>query len=114
MDNITKLLGVTLLFATGLAAQASAAELPAQNADHQALGKKIYEQTCAGCHNVGVMNSPRFGDKRTLSALENKSIETLYTHTIEGYRGMPPKGGDPSLSEKEVKAAVDYLVHSAD
>lgn len=115
MDKITRPLALILLCAgMGLAAQASAAEQATQDAERAALGKAVYERSCAGCHNVGVMNSPRLGDKRSLGMLEHKSLDTLYTHTIEGYRGMPPRGGNPSLSDEEVEAAVDYLLHSVD
>ena len=38
----------------------------------------------------------------------------LYQHSIEGFTGekgmMPAKGGNPSLSDDEMKAAVDYMV----
>lgn len=43
--------------------------------------------------------------------------ETLYTHAINGFTGakgqMPAKGGNASLSEADVKAAVDYMVATA-
>jgi hypothetical protein len=34
----------------------------------------------------------------------------LYQHAINGLGAMPPKGGDPSLSNTQVQAAVDYMV----
>jgi cytochrome c5 len=37
-------------------------------------------------------------------------IESLYTVAIRGKGAMPPKGGVRSLSEADVKAAVDYMV----
>jgi cytochrome c5 len=33
----------------------------------------------------------------------------LYEHAIKGIRAMPPKGGNPALSDEQVKAAVDYM-----
>jgi cytochrome c5 len=39
--------------------------------------------------------------------------DVLYKHAIEGFTGekgvMPPKGANPSLSDDDVKAAVDYM-----
>ena len=42
----------------------------------------------------------------------------LYYHAISGYTGssgmpMPAKGGNPSLSDDDVKAAVDYMVNKS-
>jgi cytochrome c5 len=34
---------------------------------------------------------------------------TLYSHAINGIRGMPPKGGNPSLSEADIANAVGYM-----
>jgi cytochrome c5 len=38
----------------------------------------------------------------------------LYKHAIEGFHGaagvMPPKGGNPALTEDQVKATVDWMV----
>jgi cytochrome c5 len=34
---------------------------------------------------------------------------TLYNHAITGIRGMPPKGGNPSLSEADIANAVGYM-----
>ena len=43
--------------------------------------------------------------------------ETLYKHAMEGYTGakgmMPARGGAASLSNDEVKAAVDFMADKA-
>ena len=38
----------------------------------------------------------------------------MYKHSIEGYTGnsgmMPARGGNPKLTDDEMKAAVDFMV----
>ncbi|WP_069384991.1 c-type cytochrome [Halomonas caseinilytica] len=73
-------------------------------------GAAIYDAVCMACHDTGVANAPKIGDTEAWSQRLEKGTDTLYTHVIEGFNAMPPKGGDPSLSDAEVKAAVDYLL----
>jgi cytochrome c5 len=41
-------------------------------------------------------------------------LDTLVAHAIDGFQGsqgmMPAKGGNPSLSDAEVRAVVEYMV----
>ena len=43
--------------------------------------------------------------------------DTLYAHAIQGFQGkggvMPPKGGNTTLADADVKAAVDYMISAA-
>ena len=96
------------------AAPAPAAGAPApQTAD----GKKIYDTTCVVCHGAGIAGAPKFGDKSAWAARIAEGNNTLYTHAIQGFQGkggvMPPKGGNTTLPDADVKAAVDYMVSAA-
>jgi cytochrome c5 len=42
-----------------------------------------------------------------------KGKPTLYDHALKGFNAMPAKGGNTTLSDADVKAAVDYLVATA-
>lgn len=89
--------------------------IPSANAAGAAdKGKSVYEGTCQACHAAGIAGSPKFGDKAAWAHHIAKGIATLYTHAINGFQGttgmMPPKGGNTSLSDADVKAAVDYMV----
>ena len=74
----------------------------------------MYENTCATCHAGGVAGAPKLGDQSAWKERLEKGIETLVKHSISGYQGdagyMPPKGGNPSLSDAEVEAAARYMV----
>ena len=73
-------------------------------------GEEVYQQVCAACHNAGVMNAPKPGDKSAWDQRLAKGIEAVYANAIGGIGGMPAKGGRVDLSDAAVKAAVDHLV----
>lgn len=73
-------------------------------------GEKIYKASCALCHDTGVANAPKYADEAAWKPRIDQGIDTLKKHAIEGIRGMPPRGGNASLSDAQVGAAVDYIV----
>ncbi|MFC3120174.1 c-type cytochrome [Agaribacter flavus] len=73
-------------------------------------GKAIWEETCKVCHSVGLAGSPKFGDVKAWSKRIARGKESLYQHALEGWGDMPAKGGNPALSDEQVKLAVDYMV----
>jgi cytochrome c5 len=77
-------------------------------------GKKVYDTTCMACHAAGVAGAPKFGDKAAWAPRIAQGIGVLHAHAIKGFTGksgmMPPKGGNMSLSDADVMAAVDYMV----
>jgi len=76
-------------------------------------GEAIVTQVCAMCHSSGMMSSPKLGSADDWAPRIEKGIETLYDHAINGFNMMPARGGNPSLSDDDVKAAVDYMVSTA-
>lgn len=85
---------------------------PANAAD----GKATYESVCKMCHGAGVGGAPKMGDKAAWAARIAQGVETLNDHAIKGFKGkglMPPKGGRSSLSDDDVKAAVQYMVDAS-
>jgi len=92
------------------------AEAPAAAADAGGAvdGKKVFEGTCQACHATGAAGAPKVGDKGAWGPRIGQGKDTLYKHALGGFTGksgaMPAKGGNPGLSDAEVKAAVDYMV----
>ncbi len=80
-------------------------------------GEAIYSATCKACHSIGIAGSPKFGDSREWGIRFSKGKEVLYQGAINGFEGeagfMPAKGGNLSLTDDEVKAAVDFLLESS-
>ncbi|MDO9158164.1 MAG: c-type cytochrome [Burkholderiaceae bacterium] len=87
---------------------------PAAPVAENAVGKSAYNKTCALCHAAGVAGAPKPGDKADWGPRIAQGNDTLYKHAIEGYTGakglMPARGGSSSMSDEDVKAAVDHMV----
>jgi len=77
-------------------------------------GQQVYQTTCVACHDAGIAGAPKVGDKGQWAKHLAKGLDTLYTSALNGVQGaagaMPPRGGNPGLSDAEVKAAVNYMV----
>ncbi|MBX9811355.1 MAG: c-type cytochrome [Burkholderiales bacterium] len=73
-------------------------------------GKAVYEANCVACHAAGVAGAPKAGDKTAWAPRIKSGMDALYTAALKGKNAMPPKGGNSSLADADVKAAVDYLV----
>ena len=77
-------------------------------------GQQVYQATCVVCHGVGLAGAPKLADKGQWAARIAKGVDTLYASAVNGVQGsagvMPARGGNPALSNAEVKAAVDYMV----
>jgi len=69
--------------------------------------------SCAACHDTGTLEAPILGDKAGWADRVAKGIDTLYNNAINGINNMPAKGGNASLSDDEIKAAVDYMLESS-
>ncbi|UJS24822.1 c-type cytochrome [Thiothrix winogradskyi] len=99
------------------AAASAQAAAPAAAASAQAAapaaainGEKVYKGICFSCHDVGVAGSPKLGDKAVWAPRIATGAEALYATSLNGKGAMPAKGGNPALSDDEIKAAVDYMV----
>lgn len=77
-------------------------------------GEALYASAgCAACHDNGVAGAPTKGDSEAWAARLEKGADELYASAINGIGAMPPKGGNPNLSDEEVMAIVDYLMAEA-
>ncbi|MEZ5450731.1 MAG: c-type cytochrome [Thiolinea sp.] len=73
-------------------------------------GEKIYRSLCFSCHDGGIAGAPKLGDKEAWGPRIAAGMDSLYQNSINGKGVMPAKGGNPALSDDEVKAAVDWMV----
>ena len=77
-------------------------------------GRSIWMANCEGCHGYGIAGSPVPMQPDEWEARLAKGKAVLYAHAINGFYGpddtfMPERGGNPELSDKQVRAAVDYM-----
>lgn len=75
-------------------------------------GEQLVQKVCSGCHATGMLNAPKIGDKaewnKRLAA--NGGVNGVLAIAIKGLGNMPPKGGDASLSDAELKAAIELMI----
>ncbi len=74
------------------------------------MGRRVYKQACARCHNGSVKNAPKLRDRTIWKPLIAKNMDYLIQHTLEGYGAMPPKGDCRDCSNTQLKEAVKYMV----
>ena len=84
----------------------------ASDKDHE-RGEAIYRETCAACHDTGVLNAPKIGDRKAWKPLIAEGQRMLTRTATKGIRQMPPRGGNPALSDRDVALAVVYLVNES-
>jgi len=79
-------------------------------------GHETYEKTCIACHAAdgkgAFPGTPNFTDS---SGALSKSDDVLINNITNGFQSpgspmaMPPKGGNPSLTAKDVEAVLKYI-----
>ena len=74
-------------------------------------GAKLYETNCKVCHEGGLLNAPKYGDKAAWEPRLAKGTETLHMHSAKGFNKMPAQTTD-KVSEAQVYAAVDYMIEA--
>jgi cytochrome c5 len=72
-------------------------------------GEAVYKLACAACHAAGIAGAPKTGDAGPWAPRLKQGFDTLVKHAVEGFKGMPAKGGNADLDPVEVARAVAYL-----
>lgn len=104
--------GRAAIEAAAAAAKAAAASQVAYEGTTD--GKVIFGKLCHACHETGAGGAPVLTDKAHWAPRVAEGIDTLVKHAIEGYTGsagmMPAKGGNPALSDEQVRATVEWMI----
>ena len=93
---------------------ATAAAAPAAASSGPRDGETVFKGACFACHDTGAAGAPKRGDKAAWEPRIAQGFDTLRKHAIEGFTGkagvMPPKGGNPALTEEQMHATVDWML----
>lgn len=78
-------------------------------------GEQVFQAVCKTCHEAGIAGAPKVGDKAAWTASLKKGYDTLVQHALNGFQEpgkvMPPRGGNPDLSDVEVERALVYMAN---
>lgn len=88
--------------------------------DKVAEGKKLFGQSCAACHGPEGQGIPNLGKDMTTSTFIRGLNDTDLLAFIKKGRpsfdpanttkiDMPPKGGNPALTDDQLKAIIAYI-----
>lgn len=91
------------------AAQATSASKP------KLTGEQVVAQVCSACHATGMLGSPKIGDASVWGQRfkTQGGLDGLVKHAIHGLNQMPPRGGNPALTDEEIHDAVKYMLSKA-
>lgn len=74
----------------------------------------VYSGLCASCHDTGLNDAPLVSDKGAWEQrLAERGIDGLHNSSINGRDLMPAKGGDPRLTDDEVKNTVYFMLEQS-
>lgn len=117
--KLLPLIALTLLAALFLAACGGSAE-PTSSPEDVAEGEKLFASTCSACHGPDAKGLPNLGkDLTTSEYVSDNDDEILLTLLKEGRPSghelnttgvdMPPKGGNPALSDGDLLKIVAFM-----
>lgn len=87
-----------------------AAKEPSKPKPAAGEGKAVYDKVCFACHAQSVAGSPRLGDKEAWAPRLKQGADVLLQSVLKGKGAMPPKGGNPALTDADIWAAVEFMI----
>jgi len=96
--------------ASALAEAQSAAVEAAPAGDVVVDGAQVYGGLCKTCHDAGVAGAPITGSDLMGEREAAKGLDGLVQSAITGLNAMPPRGGNPTLTDEQIQAAVEFML----
>jgi len=76
-------------------------------------GADIFKSVCSACHQTGVANAPKVGDKAAWGPRIATGLNTLVAVATKGKGAMPPKGGAADLTPEELTRAIVFMANQS-
>jgi len=76
-------------------------------------GKEVVDAVCSACHASGALGAPKIGNKAAWAPHLSMGLDHLTQNAIKGIKQMPPRGGNPDLSDTEVARAIVYMANQS-
>ncbi len=76
-------------------------------------GEATYKKVCFACHDFGVANAPKLGNKDAWGPRIATGFDSLLNSALHGKGAMPPKGGNAALSEDDIKNVITFMISKA-
>ncbi len=76
-------------------------------------GEQVFNTACTACHTAGVAGAPKMGDNGAWAPFINAGYASMLNAALHGKGAMPPKGGNPTLSDYEIARAVVYMANKS-
>ncbi len=111
---------IALMLLAGLLAAACAPATPEGPVGDATKGKAVFDGTCTSCHGPDAKGMPGLGKDLTISEFvkDNNNAE-MVAFLLVGRAAtdpantvgvdMPPKGGNPALTEQDLADVVAYM-----
>jgi cytochrome c5 len=94
--------------AEALAAVQAATAAPAEEVVVD--GAQVYGGLCMSCHDAGVAGAPIKGSEQMAARETEKGLDMLVSNAINGLNAMPARGGNPTLTDEQIQAAVEFML----
>ena len=76
-------------------------------------GEDVVKSTCAACHQAGVANAPKIGDRAAWGPRIKQGLQGMLAVATKGKGAMPPRGGDASLTDAELTRAIIFMANQS-
>ena len=75
-------------------------------------GEDLVKTACAACHQAGVANAPKIGDKAAWAPRVKPGLSALLQSAIKGKGAMPPRGGSDA-TDTELARAIVFMANQS-